>query len=314
MQNAQILARFSALRALVLGDLCLDRWCRYDPRHSAVSRETEIPRVAVVATETTPGAAGTIASNLASLGAGRVAVLAAIGCDGHGWELAQALQARAISDDFLVRSPRIATFTYTKLINSSTGIEDLPRVDFINSDPLDEEIETQLLENLRRAADDFDLILVSDQAENETGVITSRIRDALAPIGKPVWADSRAHAEHFRNVILKLNREESEAACRRIGHPRLRDHTRSPLMIVTDGPRGAVVIDDAGETQVPTRPIENPVDICGAGDSFTAGAAMAYAVTGSALEAARFGNLVASITIMKKGTGTATPAEVLTLL
>jgi len=57
--------------------------------------------------------------------------------------------------------------------------------------------------------------------------------------------------------------------------------------------------------------VEKPVDICGAGDSFSAGAALALAVTGSPVEAARFGNLVASITIMKKGTGAASLAEVL---
>jgi sugar/nucleoside kinase (ribokinase family) len=38
---------------------------------------------------------------------------------------------------------------------------------------------------------------------------------------------------------------------------------------------------------------------------------MALRVTGSPTEAARFGNLVTSITIMKKGTGTASPQEVL---
>jgi len=38
---------------------------------------------------------------------------------------------------------------------------------------------------------------------------------------------------------------------------------------------------------------------------------MALAVTGSPVDAVRFGNLVASVTIMKKGTGTASPAEVL---
>ena len=62
---------------------------------------------------------------------------------------------------------------------------------------------------------------------------------------------------------------------------------------------------------VRTRPIANPVDICGAGDSFSAGASLALAVTGDPIQAAEFGNLVASITIMKKGTGTASPAEVL---
>jgi sugar/nucleoside kinase (ribokinase family) len=38
---------------------------------------------------------------------------------------------------------------------------------------------------------------------------------------------------------------------------------------------------------------------------------MALAATGDAVAAAAFGNRVASVTIMKKGTGTATPAEVL---
>ena len=59
------------------------------------------------------------------------------------------------------------------------------------------------------------------------------------------------------------------------------------------------------------RPVANPVDICGAGDSFSAGAAMALVVTGDPIQAAQFGNLVAGITIMKKGTGTASPQEVL---
>ena len=72
-----------------------------------------------------------------------------------------------------------------------------------------------------------------------------------------------------------------------------------------------MVVDDRGSSWVPTRRVENPVDICGAGDSFSAGAALALKVTGDAVAAAHFGNLVASITIMKKGTGTASPGEIL---
>ena len=59
------------------------------------------------------------------------------------------------------------------------------------------------------------------------------------------------------------------------------------------------------------RAVANPVDICGAGDSFSAGAALTLKVTGDPVQAAAFGNRVASVTIMKKGTGTASPAEVL---
>jgi hypothetical protein len=69
---------------------------------------------------------------------------------------------------------------------------------------------------------------------------------------------------------------------------------------------------DSSPARVLQNPLpSNPVDICGAGDSFSAGASLALRVTGSPAEAARFGNLVASITIMKKGTGTASPEEVL---
>ena len=79
MTAAEILARLPARSALVVGDICLDRWCCYEPAASEASRETGIPRTAVVSTEVTPGAGGTVANNLAALGVGRVAVLGAVG-------------------------------------------------------------------------------------------------------------------------------------------------------------------------------------------------------------------------------------------
>lgn len=315
MNAAAILQGFSKLRALVVGDVCLDRWCRYDPTRADTSRETGIPRVGVIATENTAGAAGTVANNLAALGVGGVAVLGVLGEDGFGWELERALRARSISTELLARSPLISTFTYTKLINAETGVEDLPRTDFINTRPLPESLEAKVLDTLAAVAADFDVILVSDQAETDNGgAVTARIRDALAGLKKLVWVDSRMRSELFRGVILKPNREEAEAAsirvCGRVDYRALREHTESRLVMVTHGSGGVLVIDDGQETWVRTRPVENPVDICGAGDSFSAGAALALAVTGSPIDAAQFGNLVASVTIMKKGTGTASPGEI----
>src|ERR1041385_5292302 len=112
MTTAEILASFRRIRVLVVGDVCLDRWCRYDPALSDPSRETGIPRLAVVSTEVTPGAAGTIANNLAALGAGHISILGMIGDDGHGYELRQALGARGISAGLLVDAPGLPTLTY----------------------------------------------------------------------------------------------------------------------------------------------------------------------------------------------------------
>jgi len=305
-----------------VGDICLDRWCTYDPAASEPSRETGIPRIGVVHTEVTPGAGGTVANNLAALGAGRVAVLGAIGQDGFGTELSRALGARGISADLCVRTPAIQTFTYIKAINARTGIEDQPRMDFINTTPLPPDVERQILDNLQMAVESFDIVLIADQAEtSQGGVVTPAVRDLLAELApqypeRIFFADSRTRIHLFRNVILKPNRQEAESACRelfgRVDFPALLRYAQAPLMFVTDGPDGVLMVGRASRPErVLRNPIPNPVDICGAGDSFSAGASLALRVTGSPAEAARFGNLVASITIMKKGTGTASPEEVL---
>ena len=320
MTVSEILAGLPGLSALVIGDICLDRWCTYDPAVSEPSRETGIPRTGVVATEVTPGAGGTVANNLAALGVGRVAVLGAIGDDGFGHELSRALGRRSVSAEPCVRTPDIQTFTYTKLINQVTGVEDQPRIDFINTTPLPSAVERLILDRVQQAVDSFDVILIADQAEtSQGGVVTPGVRDLLADLApnypeKIFFADSRARIGLFRNVIVKPNKEEAEAACRelfgRVDYAALRQHVGGRLLMVTHGGDGVRVIDGEGEQWVPTQRVEHPVDICGAGDSFSAGAATALRVTGSPVDAARFGNLVASITIMKKGTGTASPEEV----
>jgi rfaE bifunctional protein kinase chain/domain len=319
--TAEILAVFPKLRALVVGDVCLDRWCRYDPELAEESRETGIPRVAVVGGEVTPGAAGTVANNLAALRASQVDVLGVVGDDGHGYELERALRARGISERLLLKSPDLPTFTYTKLINCRTGEEDLHRVDYLNTRPLPESVEASLVARFEQVAGDYDVILVSDQAEtSQGGIVTAALREAItrAAAARPdtvIWVDSRIRSEHFRGVIVKPNQQEAEAASvralGRVDYSAYRQHLNAPLLIVTHGGEGALVVNRETSHWVRTRPVEKPVDICGAGDSFSAGAALALKATGHAVEAAAFGNLVASITIMKKGTGTASPEEVL---
>ncbi|HZT32439.1 MAG TPA: PfkB family carbohydrate kinase [Bryobacteraceae bacterium] len=321
MTAEEILRAIPRLSALVVGDICLDRWCTYDPATSEPSRETGIPRIGVVRTEVTPGAGGTVANNLAALGCGRVAVLGAIGDDGFGFELSRELGARGISSELCVRAAGMQTFTYTKVINQATGVEDQPRLDFIHTAPLPPAVEGRILDNLQSAVDTFDAILISDQAEtSQGGVITPAVRELLAELApnypdKIFFADSRARIHLFRQVIVKPNRQEAAAACHALfgstDYAALRRHVEARLLMVTHGGEGVLVVSDAGETWIKTRPVAHPVDICGAGDSFSAGAALALAAGASPAEAAAFGNRVASITIMKKGTGTASPAEVL---
>ncbi len=321
MKWETLLDQFSDCYALVVGDICLDRWCRYDPEASEPSRETGIPRIGVVETEVTPGAGGTIASNLAALGAARVSVLGAIGQDGFGLELERSLADRNIDYRLLVASPEVQTFTYTKLINAANGKEDHPRLDFINTKPLPSETEDQLIATFHSAYENFDVILVSDQAETKKGgVLSNLFREVIADVSernpdKIVIADSRARIELFRNVIAKPNLQEAAQASQKIfgetNYQRLREKIGEHPLIVTQGQRGALLVHHHGEQLVPAVDTEKPIDVCGAGDSFAAGMALALYATGDIERAVLFGNLVSSVTIMKEGTGVAAPSEVL---
>lgn len=277
MTTAEVLAEFRNLRTLVVGDVALDRWCRYDPALADPSRETGIPRIGVVSTEVTAGAAGTVANNLAALGA-RVAVLGAIGEDGFGVELSRALVERGVSDELLVRSSAMTTFTYTKLINHRTGEEDLPRVDFVNTRPIPEGLNRELVRRFEKVAAEYGVILVSDQAETTYGgMVTPAMREAIARVAtahqdKVIWVDSRMRAEHFRGVIVKPNQEEADAASLRalgrVDYAGLLWHTQAKLLVITHGPEGALLVEEDGSRWVRGRRVEKPVDICGAGDSF----------------------------------------------
>lgn len=318
MTAQEILDRIPAVKVLVVGDICLDRWCQYDPTLAEPSRETGLERVAVTATEVTPGAGGTVSSNLAALGARGVSVLGIVGDDGHGYELRQALGKRGIDSSLLVTGP--VTFTYTKLINSRTGVEDLGRIDYVSYPP-PAEVEEELVRRLEEAAPRHDCVMVADQMETDAGgVVTAGVRACLARLAAAnpkllIWVDSRMRIEQFRGVTVKPNEREAREACERLGiavdYRQLSGIVGGPLMMVTHGGEGVSVLEGGAQVRIATKPVANPVDICGAGDSFSAGALLALCAGASAVEAARFGNYVASITIMKAGTGTASPAEVL---
>ncbi len=320
MTAREVLEFAPRARMLIVGDICLDRWCTYAPDLTEPSRETGLPRTAVVTTEVTPGAAGTVANNLRALGAGLVSVLGVAGEDGHGMELKRALAAGGIDGSLLVEAPG-ATFTYTKLINQKTLLEDLGRLDFISLPP-SAETEDELIRRLEASLDCYDAILVADQMETSLGgAVTARVRDALISAGregaaKLVWVDSRMRLEKFIGLALKPNEREADEACARLGlqagdYVGLRAATMSPLLVVTHGGAGVTLVGQSGVQRVETRPHANPVDVTGAGDSFSAGMVLALAAGAAPAEAARFGHLVGSITVMKPGTGTASPAEVL---
>jgi bifunctional ADP-heptose synthase (sugar kinase/adenylyltransferase) len=146
-------------------------------------------------------------------------------------------------------------------------------VDFIYARAIPETLERELVARLTQAAPEYDVILVSDQAEtSQGGVITRSMRDAIGRIalaqpGTVVWVDSRLRPEHFRHTVVKPNRQEAEAASMRalgrIDYAELRRRMEAR----SDDHPGAPRVCSWWTSKVRpdyTRPVENPVDIRGA--------------------------------------------------
>jgi len=326
----ELLDAFPRLRLLVVGDYFLDKYLVMDPSLAETSLETGLAANQVVAKRCSPGAAGTVMSNLAALGIGTLHAVGAIGDDGEGYDLKRGLRERGVHLDYLVESGEVFTPTYTKPMRCEGGTErEMERLDIKNRKPLPAALEARVLDVLRRAVPEVEGVIVADQVqERNFGVVTDGVRAELTRLAarypeKVFFADSRVRIGEFRGVVVKPNRMEAAEA---LGVAGAGDLSREELaslgrqlakrtgqpVILTLSHEGSLVCTAEGVQHVPAFPVEGEIDPVGAGDSTTAGAVAARCAGSTWEEAALVGNLVASVTVQKLGTtGTASPGEVL---
>ena len=193
----------------------------------------------------------------------------------------------------------------------------------LNYTPISQDVEDELIDKLNRVAASLDVLCVSDQMR--LGVITARIRNQicrLAGEGLRVLVDSRDRIQLFHGVMLKPNEVEGARA---VGTDPASLHGIADLaavarqlaiqndgtVVMTIGALGSLHADGERVIHIPAPAVEGPIDICGAGDSFLSGLALALAAGADTCEAALFGNLCSSITIRQIGTtGTATRKQI----
>jgi len=325
---AEIVARFPSLRVAVLGDFFLDKYLDVDASIADVSVESGKTAHQVVAIRHSPGAAGTVVSNLAALGTGTLYAIGFTGDDGESYDLRSDLEHMRCSTEHLHVAKDRMTPTYLKprYIHDKSLTGEHERYDTKNRTETPERLEKAVIDSLEALLAGLDAVVVADQVEtDDCGVVTNKVRSAVAQRARRhprvvFWADSRAHIRQFRNVITKPNQFEAVGKDK----PRpgekvafdalveavtlLRGGTGAPVF-ATMGPKG-IMVTDPEFTLVPGVRVAGETDTTGAGDSATAGAVLALAAGAACPEAALVANLVASITIEQLATtGTARPEE-----
>lgn len=323
-------ARYPALRVVIVGDFCLDRYLEIDPAKIETSLETGRPVHNVVRVRSQPGAAGTILNNLVALGMGALWPVGFCGADGEGFELQRALGAMSnVRLDHFLQTDARRTFTYCKPLVVAPGQVpvELNRLDSKNWTPTPLEVSDRLAAGLEALSAQVDAVILMDQVDlPDTGVVTHRLLETVGRIAirrpeLPALADSRRGLRGLPPVILKMNARElaaltdtntdaNIASLKPIAATLARRHGR--MVFVTLAERGMVGASPEGEAEhVLALPLRGPIDIVGAGDAVTANLTAALAAGATLGEAMELAMTAASVVIHQLGTtGTASVAQV----
>lgn len=307
----------------VLGDFCVDAYWELRPELGERSIETGIVTTPVASARYSPGGAGNVAANLRGLGARRIFCFGAVGDDPFGHWLSGALFPE--SGDAGGRLLRVGRAQYHTPVYCKPLLDGREQSRFdLGGEPIDDSEAGQLLESLETALPQLEVLIVNQQLHHGIHTDTFRREFAalLARTPRPplVVFDGREHLDAYRGVILKIN--STAASQLAFGHPEAPPERSGAAVaqrtgnevVVTDGENGCFVFARGETTFIPAIRLPGPVDTVGAGDSFSAGFALALASGFPMTAAAEFGNLCAAVTIRKLAqTGTPSPEEITAL-
>lgn len=310
----RILARFSGLRVLVVGDVMLDEY--QSGAVTRISPEAPVPIVRVDEVRHELGGAGNVARNLLCLGV-QVDLVGIVGADREAGVLRRRLAELGLDAGGVVESPSRPT---THKLRVVARAQQMLRLDREDESPLAAEERTELEARIfdRIAACDAVVLVDYDKGLFAEGLARTIIAAGRAR-GIPVAADPKRELQRFRGATLvKPNLAEAcaavggrgddfESRCRLV--EKLRFELAGADIVVTRGGEGVTALGGAGRAfDVPTRRL--PVyDVQGAGDTSMAALVACRSAGASLFEACVVANAAAAIAVSKVGTAAPTRAE-----
>ncbi|HET9794327.1 MAG TPA: PfkB family carbohydrate kinase [Thermoanaerobaculia bacterium] len=311
--------RFAGKRIAVAGDFVLDRFVHGLPKR--ISREAPVLILAWSREENVPGGGANTVANIAAL-SGDPAPAGAVGADPEGREIAALFERAGVDPSRLVEVEGYATPTKTRILGGGVHSirQQVVRIDREDVLPEDPSLSAKLRENVRRAAADASILVLSDYGYGSSRPEwVAAARDVNPAIR--VLVDSRFRLTEYAGADAATPNEEeleraagetlgdSEERFERAGRALL-GRLASPALLVTRGSRGMALFRRERPTlSIPVSGTSQVADVTGAGDTVMATFALALAAGANEAEAALLSNFAGGIVVMKTGTATLTPAE-----
>lgn len=326
----ELFKTFKNARIAVVGDHCLDVYWQIDGNSGIPSLETGKMTQPVYEQRYTLGGAANVVANLCAMGVEHVSAFGVVGSDPFGPYLRSLLEKNKCNHDHLLISED-STWQTQVYCKPYLGEDEQHRFDMGTFNRLSDDLADKLVRRLDEFADNFDIILINQQVVN--GIHTTHFQQNFAKIfidhPKTVFIlDRRQDLPLYTETWLKVNSHEAlelagegfdpfaDVSAERVMAAMEKIYeTRKKPFIVTRGAEGCLIRTSGRIEAVPGIKVSGKIDIVGAGDAFLAGLTAAVACGATLPEAARIGNLAASVTVKKIGmTGTASQTEIIEAL
>jgi D-beta-D-heptose 7-phosphate kinase/D-beta-D-heptose 1-phosphate adenosyltransferase len=301
---------------LCIGDLMLDEFVYGEV--SRISPEAPTPVIACKRSELMVGGAGNVARNLVALGT-RCIFVGVVGDDATGRALVDTLAADPLVDARLVVDASRQTTRKVRFVSEHHSTH-LLRADWEQAAPVDAAAEEAIVKHALAALPRAGAVVLSDYAK---GALTPRVIRAVIQAareaGKPVIVDpkGRDYSIYHGATMITPNRQELADATHRTATTEgeiaaaaseLRNALAAQAVLVTRSEAGMTLLHEGGAVHVPAYPVRVR-DVSGAGDTVVAIVAAMLALSADFESAMRAANAGAAVVVGKRGTATASVAE-----
>jgi len=300
-------------QVLIVGDFMLDRYQYGDAER--ISPEAPVPVLRIIRENSALGGAGSVAADVAALGAACHCV-GVVGGDADARSIRDMLGACGVNAAGLVTDPARPTTRKTRLIGLAQHRhrQQLIRIDEEVTRPVDAAITAALIQAIDAVIGHCDAICLEDYGKGVmTPALVAAVLAAARKRGTPVLVDpapTNDYRLYHGATAMTPNRSETERVLgRRLPDTEaVRANAGAILtacgtthVFVTLDTEGMALIGPGGSFEhIPTKPRE-VYDVTGAGDEVLAALAVSLAAGSTLIEAGALANVAGGLEVEKFG-------------
>jgi len=323
-----ILSNIGRPNIMLVGDFMLDKYVWGEVNR--ISQEAPIPVLNVASEEIRPGGAGSVASNLAHLGA-NIFCYGTIGNDNEGRLLLDNLNDLGVDTEGIVQDSDRPTTVKVRMMghlqSAGKGIQQLLRIDYEKTDDIEEEKQEVIINKIENKIQQVDIVLISDMNK---GLLSRRILDAVIKSGKdhnvPVIVDpglTKDYGIYRGATAITPNRFETKLSTgikitdvnsMKSAGRKLLEENLFEYIIITADKDGMFLYSRDGKCKLISTVPKDVYDVSGAGDMVLSVFGFVVGSKNSFEDAAMIANVAAGVEVGKIGAVPISKSEILSEL